>query len=101
MRSCRNSGPALSFGGSWRLDAARDGGGPVEDLFGQARALHHVRQLLVDDVPASRAQAAVGVHLDALRIAEHVDRVEDPIPDELRRLNEVGVDVEHAQATFG
>ena len=45
------------------------GVGAVEDVLREAGALHHRRQLLVHDVPAPRAKAAVGIHLDAPRIA--------------------------------
>src|SRR4249920_3091203 len=73
------------------------GVGAVEDVLREAGALHHVRQLLVDDVPAPGAQAAVGVDLDALRAAQRLDGVEDAVADELGRLDEVRVDVEHSE----
>src|SRR5438094_1198690 len=69
----------------------------TEFLAGQRDTRRHVAQLLERHFPGSGAQAAVGGHVNARRITEDLDRVEHPIPDQLRRLDEVAVDVEHAQ----
>src|ERR671933_74612 len=70
----------------------------VQRLLGETRPGDHVRELLVDDVPTPRPQTAVRVDLDPARVVEDVDRVEDAVADELGRLDEVGVDVEDAEA---
>src|SRR5207237_10842661 len=68
-----------------------------ERFFRQARAFAERLQLRVCDLPAARAQAAVGADVDPLRVAEDLDRVEDPVAHELRRLDEVRVDVKPAE----
>src|SRR5438132_8003445 len=79
---------------------ARAGVRSVQRLFGEPRPLDHVRELLVGDVPASCPETAVRVHRDALR-PEQLRRVDDPGADARRRLDEVRVDVEHAEAHAG
>ena len=61
----------------------------AQRVLGEARPLHHVGELLVDDVPAPGTEAAVGVHLDALRVAEDLGGVDHAVADELGRLDEV------------
>jgi hypothetical protein len=53
--------------------------GAVQGLLRETRALDHVAELLVRDVPAARAQAAVRADVDPRRIAEDLDRVQDPV----------------------
>src|SRR5207245_6240439 len=84
---------ALSAFRSFRLAG---GVGETEFLPGQRDTRCHVAQLLERHFPGSGAQAAVGGHVDTRRITEDLDRVEHPIPDQLRRLDEVAVDVEDA-----
>ena len=55
------------------------------------------RSLVERNLPAARAQAAVRVDAGDPIGTEHGHGIEDPVADELRRLDEVGVHVENAQ----
>src|SRR5437667_11281395 len=69
-----------------------------ERLVGEFRSCVHVPELLVRHLPAARPETTVGTNVDSLGIAEDLRRIENPVADELGRLDEVGVDVEHAEA---
>src|SRR6266545_1637022 len=69
----------------------------AQRLFREPGPLDHVDELRVRDLPAARAQTTVGADVNPGRIAEDVDRVQNPVADELGRLDEVAVDVEHAE----
>jgi len=67
----------------------------------EGNASNHVGQLPIRDVPGSCAEPAIGGHLDPIGIAEHVDGIQDAVPNQLRGFHEIGVDVEHAKTQDG
>src|SRR5512140_907342 len=67
-------------------------------LLGELRSFDHVPELFVGHLPAARSQPAVGTNVDSLGIAEDLRGVENPVADELGRLDEVRMDVEDAEA---
>src|ERR1700730_13958936 len=69
-----------------------------ELLPGELDAGGHVAQLLVSDLPGSGPKAAVGCDMDSRRVAEDLDGIQHAVADQLGRLDEVAVDIEHAQA---
>src|SRR2546430_4754666 len=69
-----------------------------ERLLGEFRSFDHVPELLVRHLPAARPETAVGTNVDSLGIPEDLRRIENSVADELGRLDEVGMDVEHAEA---
>src|ERR671930_402106 len=64
---------------------------------GELRPFDHVPELFVRHLPTARGKTAVRADVDSLGIAEHLHGVENPVPDELGRLDEVRVDVEDAE----
>src|ERR687887_474850 len=80
-----------------RLRLGRAGMRRGQCCLGELRPFDHVPELFVRHLPTARAKTAVRADVDSLGIAEHLHGVENPVPDELGRLDEVRVDVEDAE----
>ena len=79
-------------------DMSRRGKGLDAEFFlRQRHTLDHVLELGVGDVPGAGPEAAIRSDVNPFGAAEHADGVQDPVADQLRRFDEVGVDVEDSE----